>query len=339
MIKLVSFTAAVCWGPDEPFKIEEIEVEPPRALEIRVRMICASLCHSDIIVWVTVQPLYPRILGHEGVGVVESVGEGVIDLKQGDTIIPTFIGECGECINCLSGKTNICFKHPMLIDGLMPDKTSRLSVGGEKLYHMFTCGTWSEYMVLSVAYAVKVDASLPPAHASLLSCGFSTGYGGPWKEAKVEMGSTAAVFGLGGVGIGAIAGAKMMGASRIIGVDINNKKKEKAEFFGMTDFVNPIEVGKSASEAIKEMTGGLGVDYSFECSGVEVLLNEAVAATVPGRGMTISIGTGVDVSFKMFQLAMNKTLRGTLFGGIRPRLDLPTLIQKSLNKVFMQTYH
>ncbi|KAK1285697.1 Alcohol dehydrogenase-like 7 [Acorus calamus] len=333
----ITCKAAVCWGPDEPLKIEEIEVEPPRASEIRVRMICASLCHTDILCQHGFPfLLYPRILGHEGVGVVESVGEGVIDIKEGDKIIPVFLGECGECPSCVSGKTNICFKHPLTLDGLMPDGTSRLSVGGQKLFHLMSCGTWSEYMVINVNYTVKVNPSLTPAHASLFSCGFPTGYGAPWKEAKVDEGSTVAVFGLGGVGIGAIASAKMMGANKIIGVDINNKKKEKAELFGMTDFVNPIEVGKSASEAIKEMTGGLGVDYSFECSGAEVLLNEAVAATVPGRGMTILIGTGVKkvVSFNMFELFANRTLRGSIFGGLRARSDLPTVIQKCLNKEF-----
>ncbi|KAK1303680.1 Alcohol dehydrogenase-like 3 [Acorus calamus] len=267
--------AAVCWGPDEPFKIEQIQVDPPRLGEVRLKILCSSLCHTDVLRWHGIpQALFPRVLGHEGVGVVESVGDGVTDIKVGDTVIPTFIGECGDCPNCSSGKTNLCRTHPVSFSGLMPDGTSRMSTaGGRSLYHLFSCSTFSEYAVVSAHYVTKVDPGLPQPVASLLSCGFTTGFGAVWREAKVETGSSIAVFGLGGVGIGAVAGAKMMGAGRIIGIDVNDKKREPGEAFGATDFVNPGKIGgRSAVEVIRELTGGLGVDYSFECSGVAACL-------------------------------------------------------------------
>ncbi|MQM07752.1 hypothetical protein Taro_040598 [Colocasia esculenta] len=395
--QIITCKAAVCWGPEEPLKVEEIQVEPPRASELRVRMICASTCHTDILCWngfpavssgadllpeepVLVfvmegltslvifhgflQALFPRVMGHEGVGVVESVGEGVTGFKEGDTVIPTVLGECGECPNCVSNKTNLCFKHPVLLHGLMPDGTSRMSVRGQPLYHLINCSTFSEYMVVDASFAVKVPPRLQPEHATLFSCGFATGFGAVWKEAKLEEGSTAAVFGLGGVGMGvrvyahimsicanvpkidespttqwvqAIAAAKSLGAAKIIGVDVKETRREKAVELGMTDFINPKELdgdGKTTPEAIKEMTGGLGVDYSIECSGAAPLVNQAFQATVPGKGVTIVVGASneVAISINLLELIIGKMLKGSLYGGIKPQTDIPVLFDKCINE-------
>ncbi|KAJ4952709.1 hypothetical protein NE237_029541 [Protea cynaroides] len=339
----------------EPLVIEEIQVEPPQASEIRVKMICASLCHTDILftkgyplsiefrrpncVSSSIsQALFPKVLGHEGAGritfscsVVESLGEGVTELKEGDLIIPTYIGECKECENCCSGKTNLCQKYP---HGLMFDNSSRMSVRGQRLYHLFTCSTWSEYMVVNVNYAVKIDPRVPPTHASLISCAFSTGFGATWKEAQVESGSSVAVFGLGTVGLGVVEGARIRGASKIIGVDLNEEKKEKGKVFGMTDFINPGGSDKSVAEAIKELTGGLGVDYSFECTGVVSLINEGLEATALGRGVTIVIGVSHETiaSIDMNSLIWGKTVKGSIFGGIKPQSDLQSIIDKCINE-------
>ncbi|GFS45781.1 GroES-like zinc-binding dehydrogenase family protein [Actinidia rufa] len=218
---------------------------------------------------------------------VESVGEGVTELKAGDVVMPTYVGECGKCDNCRSGKTNLCHTYPLPFSGLMPDGTSRMSInadgegGGERkdIYHLFTCATWSEYMVIDVNYVVKLDPRIPLQHASFLSCGYSTGFGSTWKEASVHEGSTVAVLGLGAVGLGAIEGARTQGAAQIIGVDINVKKCEKGKVFGMTDFINPKDTNKPISELVKERTGGLGADYCFECTGIPAFLNEAIEST------------------------------------------------------------
>ncbi|KAL9377253.1 hypothetical protein Peur_031373 [Populus x canadensis] len=269
--QVITCKAAVCWGVGEPLKVEEIQVEPPKFSEIRVKMLCASLCHTDTLhAEGSLIPLFPRVLGHEGVGYV-SLDD------------PTF-GECQECENCSSGKTNLCLKYPFILNGLMPDGTSRISINGQKLYHLFTCSTLSEYMVIDTNYVVKIDPSIDLPHASFLSCGFSTGFGSAWREANVEKGSSVAVIGLGAVGLGAIEGARMQGAAKIIGIDKNEKKREKGQAFGMTDFINPEEYfNKPISELIKDITGGLGVDYCFECTGVGPLINEALLATKPSE--------------------------------------------------------
>lgn len=280
---------------------------------------------------------------------MESVGEGVGGLKEGDMVIPTFLGECRKCANCKSSRTNHCQKYPMALHGLMaPDMTSRMSARGRRLYHMFTCSTFAEYTVVNASYVVKVDPRLPPADASLLSCGFSTGYGAVWKEAKVEEGSSVAVFGLGGVGMGAIVAAKLLGASKIIGVDVNERKREKAQAFGMTDFVNPKEladVDKTVVERIRDMTGGEGVDYSFECSGAAPLIGQALEVTVQSRGVTIVAGATAakTVEISPMHLLMGKALKGSIFGGLRPPSDVPSIVAKCVNKEIqleeMVTHH
>ncbi|XP_030935396.1 8-hydroxygeraniol oxidoreductase-like isoform X1 [Quercus lobata] len=334
-LQIITCKAAVCWGNGEPLKVEEIQVEPPKSSEVRVKILYASVCHTDLLYTKGFPiPLFPRVLGHEGVGVLESVGEEVTDLKEGDLVIPTYIGECYECENCMSEKTNLCLKYPVPLSGLMPDETSRMSVRGQKLYHAFTCSTWSEYMVVDANYVVKLDPTISLPHASFLSCGFSTGFGAAWKDAKVESGSTVAVLGLGAVGLGAIQGARVQGAAKIIGIDINEKKKTKGTVFGMTDFINPNDYDKSIFELIKELTGGLGVDYCFECTGVPPLINEALQATKMGKGQTIVIGAGIDrtVQVNFLSLLFGGTLKGCVFGGLKSRTDLPIIIDKCKNK-------
>lgn len=351
--QVITCKAAVCWGVGE-CKVEEIKVEPPRKAEVRVKMLYASLCHTDIIMSKGLPiPLFPRVLGHEGVGVIESVGEDVNaeDFKQGDVVIPTFVSECQECENCLSGKSNLCLKYPLTFNGLMLDGTSRMStVKGQKmLYHLFSCSTWSEYMVANVNYLVKLHnwdaaaAAIPPlSHASFLSCGFSTGFGVPWKEAKIERGSTVAVIGLGAVGLGAVEGARMQGAARIIGIDNNDMKREKGIAFGMTDFINPDDHhsvhnrdhNKSVSQLIKDSTDGMGVDYCFECTGVAHFINESLEATKMGKGTAVVIGSSGSTSVQIDSLSLlsGRTLKGSMFGGLKAKTDLPILINKCMNK-------
>ncbi|KAJ7949916.1 Alcohol dehydrogenase-like [Quillaja saponaria] len=334
-IQTITCKAAVCWGLGEPLKVEEIQVEPPQATEVRVKMLYSSLCHTDVLcIYGFPEPLFPRVLGHEGVGVIESIGEKVTGLEEGDLVIPTFLGECQECENCISGKTNLCLKYPLILNGLMFDQTSRLSINGQKLYQSLSCSTWSEYIVIDSSFIVKIDPSLALSHASFLSCGFSTGYGAAWKEAQIEKGSSVAVLGLGAVGLGAIIGAKDQGATKIIGIDINEKKKGKGEVFGMTDFINSSGSDKSISELVMELTGGKGVDYCLECTGVPSLLTQALEATKLGKGKAIAVGAGNDasVSISFVPLLCGRTLKGTIFGGLKTQTDLPIIIDKCKNK-------
>ncbi|KAK9272244.1 hypothetical protein L1049_002615 [Liquidambar formosana] len=321
--QVITCKAAICWGEKGPVKVEEIQVEPPKSSEVRVKMLYAS-------------PLYPRVLGHEGVGVVESIGEEVTELKEGDFVIPTNISECKECENCKSGKTNICPTYPLSFSGLMLDETSRFSVRGQKLYQCHSCSTWSEYTVVNVNFLVKVDPSIALPHASFISCGFSAGFGAAWKEAKVEKGSSVAVFGLGAVGLGAVKGAQMQGAARIIGIDRSEIKRAKGHAFGMTDTINPGDSDRSISEIIKELTGGMGVDYCFECTGGAPLVNEALEATKVGKGTTILIGAGnhTTVEINFLALLTGRTMKGSIFGGIKTKSDLPVLLDKCVKKEF-----
>ncbi|XVE90396.1 hypothetical protein DITRI_Ditri20bG0074300 [Diplodiscus trichospermus] len=279
-------------------------------------------------------PSFPRVMGHEGVGVVESIGEDVTEVEEGDLVIPAYIAECKNCENCMSDKTNLCLKYPLSYNGLMLDGTSRMSIGGRTAYHAFSCSTWSEYMVINVNFALKIDPRTPLPDASFHSCGFSTGYGAAWKEAKVEKGSTVAVFGLGAVGLGAINGAKSQGATKIIGIDKNPRKEAKGRAFGMTDFINPDESDKSIAELVKDLTSGIGVDYSFECTGVPLLINQAIEASKLGAGKNIQIGAGenLSVNINFIGLMLGRTLKGSIFGGLKGKSDLPIIYEKCRNR-------
>ncbi|CAN6199853.1 unnamed protein product [Urochloa humidicola] len=332
--------AAVCKAAGEPLEMEEVEVAPPRAHEVRVKIICTSLCHTDITFWrVKDGPnRFPIILGHEAVGVVESVGEHVEEVTVGDTVVPVFLAQCGECGDCLSPRSNMCsaltYRH-----GLMPrDGTTRftLAATGEPVHTFLSVSSFAEYTVVDVAHVVKLAAALPPEMACLLSCGVATGFGAAWKFAAVEPGSTVAIFGLGAVGLAVAQGSKMRGATRIIGVDLNPDKFEIGKKMGVTDFVSPNDIGdQTVSEVVKEMTGGAGADYCFECVGSVSAMAEAFKSSRAGWGKTVVLGvdgSAAPISISSLDIMRGRSVVGSYFGGIKPKDDIPVLAQKCLNK-------
>nr|QKE59465.1 8-hydroxygeraniol oxidoreductase B [Nepeta cataria] len=331
---VITCKAAVAWKPLEPLKVEEIQVQPPKPTEVRIKMLYASICHTDTVCWTGIlYDMFPRVLGHEGVGVIESVGEEVRDLKVGDTVMPLYVGECGKCPNCASGKSNFCSNYPLTL-GLMADGTTRMSAKGQQLYQLFSCSTWSEYAVIESNYVVKVDPKLSLSGASLLTCGFTTGYGAVWKVVNFEKGSTVAVVGLGAVGFGAVKAAQILGASKIIGVDINETRRDKAKALGVTDFINPKSSDKTMSQLIQEATGGLGVDCCIECTGVPSLLNEAIASTKVGSGEVVLISAGDEQNTELnyVPLLLGRTVKGTIYGGVRIHSDLHKIVDKCISK-------
>lgn len=320
--------------------IEEIEVDPPRAYEVRIKIICTSLCHSDVTFWkMPAGPfsIFPKIFGHEAVGVVESVGEYVEEVKKGDTVVPVFIPDCRECRDCKSTRSNICSKFPDdPTQNTRRDGSSRFrDMNGETLQHFLFVSSFSEYTVVDVTHIVKISPEIPVDKACMLSCGASTGIGAAWKVADVEEGSTVAIFGLGAVGLAVAEGARLRKASKIIGVDLNPEKFEIGKRFGVTDFVNPAACeGKSATKAIIEMTNG-GADYSFECIGLASLMNDAFFSTRKGFGKTVIIGVemhGQPLSLNCYEILRGKTVSGSFFGGLKPKSDIPLLVNKYLNK-------
>ncbi|XP_031102772.1 8-hydroxygeraniol oxidoreductase-like [Ipomoea triloba] len=334
----ITCKGVVAWQKGEALKVEEIQVDPPKSSEVRIKMLFSSVCHTDILSHNGFPiPLFPRVLGHEGVGTIESVGDNVRDLKEGDLVVTVYVAECKECLNCKSGKSNLCFKYPLPLSCLMADGTSRISIRGQTLYHTFSCATWSEYAVCDANYVVKIDPRIPLPHASLLSCGFTSGFGAPSRIAGIEKGSTVVVFGLGTVGLGVVAGARDQGAAKIIGIDINDFKREKGKAFGMTDFINPKNSEKTVSELVKDVTEGLGADYGFECTGVASLLNEAIDATKVGSGTVVAIGAGAggekswDISIASVLLC-GRTFKGSIFGGVRVKSDFPSIVDKCIRK-------
>ncbi|XP_073457467.1 alcohol dehydrogenase 1-like isoform X1 [Aquarana catesbeiana] len=267
--KVIKCKAAVAWALNQPLEIEEIEVQPPKAGEVRIKMISTGICRTDdhAINGKFTGLDFPIILGHEGAGIIESVGKGVTGLKTGDKVIPLCLPQCGKCSSCLNPKSNYCFKsHFSESQNVMLDKTSRFSCKGNVVYHFLWTSTFSEYVVTPAESVAKIDDGAPMDKACLFGCGFPTGYGSAVNTAKVEPGTTCAVFGLGGIGLSAIIGCKVSGASRIIAIDINSSKFEKAKLFGATDCINPNDYTKPIQEVIMEMTGD-GVHYSFECIG------------------------------------------------------------------------
>ncbi|XP_015884103.3 alcohol dehydrogenase-like 7 [Ziziphus jujuba] len=338
--KPIRCRAAVSRKPGEPLLIEEIIVAPPMPREARIRIICTSLCYSDITFWRMKEfpGVFPRILGHEAIGVVESVGEDVTELIEGDIVIPTFMPDCRECMDCKSEKSNLCSNFPFKVSPWMPRyESSRFKdLNGETLYHFLSVSSFSEYTVVDVAYLTKIDPGFPPNRACLLSCGVSTGVGAAWKTANVEAGSTVAIFGLGSIGLAVAEGARLCGATRIIGVDVNPDKFEIGKKFGVTDFVSAVNNGgKPVSQVITEMTGG-GADYCFECVGQAALVQEAYACCRKGWGKTIVLG--VDKPGSQVALPSNailqsgKILIGSLFGGLKPKSDIPVLLKRYTNK-------
>jgi S-(hydroxymethyl)glutathione dehydrogenase/alcohol dehydrogenase len=328
--------AAIAWGPKQPLKIETIDLELPKKGEVLVKMIASGVCHTDAYTLSGEDPegIFPVILGHEGGGIVEEIGEGVTTLKKGDHVIPLYIPECKECSFCLSGKTNLCQKIRLTQGrGLMPDGTSRFSKDGQPIFHYMGTSTFAEYSVIAEISLVKVNPAAPLDKICLLGCGVTTGIGAVLNTATVEKDSTVAVFGLGGIGLSVIQGAVMAGAKRIIAVDINEDKFEIAKKLGATDFVNPKKHDKPVQEVIVEMTNG-GVDYSFECVGNVNLMNAALECCHKGWGESIIIGVagGQDkISTRPFQLVTGRVWKGSAFGGVKGRSQLPEYVEKYLS--------
>ncbi|XP_047975021.1 8-hydroxygeraniol oxidoreductase-like [Salvia hispanica] len=330
--RAITCKAAVAWKQSEPLKVEEVEVDPPNSTQVRIKMVYASMCHTDITYWNgSFFPAFPRILGHEGAGVIESVGGEVKDLKVGDNVMLFYVGECGECANCGSGKTNLCLRYPVIVTD---DGTSRVYAKGQRIHRMFSSSTWAEYAVVESNYVVKVDPRMSMSHACLLTCGFTTGYGGVWKGLKVEKDSTVAVLGLGAVGLGAVKASQILGASRIFGIDVNDMKRDIAIAFGVTDFINPKHSDKPISQLIQEATSGQGVDYCVECTGVAALLNEAIASTKMGVGETALIGAPPEEKGELnyIPVILGRTIKGIAFGGVKIHSDIPKIVEKCINK-------
>jgi len=332
--------AAVAWEAKQPLSFETIEVAPPKAGEVRIKIIATAVCHTDAYTKDGHDPegIFPCVLGHEGAGIVESVGEGVTTVVQGDHVIPLYTPQCYDCKFCKSPKTNLCGKiRATQGKGLMPDGTSRFTCKGQQLFHFMGCSTFSEYTVVSEISVAKINAEAPLEKVCLLGCGISTGYGAALNTAKMEPGSTAAIWGLGAVGLAVAMGAKKAGASRIIGIDINPDKFEFAKQFGVTDCVNPKEYEKPIQQVIVDMTDG-GVDYSFECIGNTECMRAALEACHKGWGVSVVIGVaaaGKEISTRPFQLVTGRVWKGTAFGGWKSRDSVPRLVEEYMNKELM----
>lgn len=333
--QFIKSKAAVAWGPGQPLKIEEVDVMPPKAGEVLVRIVATGICHTDAFTLSGDDPegIFPVILGHEGGGIVERIGEGVTSVAVGDHVIPLYTPECGECKFCLSGKTNLCQKiRETQGKGLMPDGTTRFYKDGQPIFHYMGCSTFSEYTVLPEISLAKVNPSAPLEEVCLLGCGVTTGMGAVMNTAKVKEGDTVAIFGLGGIGLSAVIGALMAKASRIIAIDINESKFELAKKLGATDCINPKLFDKPIQEVIVEMTDG-GVDFSFECIGNVNTMRSALECCHKGWGESVIIGVagaGQEISTRPFQLVTGRVWRGTAFGGVRGRSELPDYVERYL---------
>ena len=338
--KFIKSTAAIAWGPGQKLTIEEVDVMLPKAGEVLVQIVATGVCHTDAFTLSGDDPegIFPVILGHEGAGVVRMIGEGVTSVNLGDHVIPLYTPECGECKYCISGKTNLCQKiRETQGKGLMPDGTSRFYKDGQPIFHYMGCSTFSEFTVLPEISLAKINPDAPLEEVCLLGCGVTTGMGAVLKTAEVQPGDTVAVFGLGGIGLSAIIGATMAGASRIIGIDINDSKYPLATKLGATDCINPKDYPNPIQDVIVEMTDG-GVDYSFECIGNVNVMRSALECCHKGWGESVIIGVagaGQEISTRPFQLVTGRVWRGSAFGGIKGRSELPKLVNLYMSGEFM----
>jgi alcohol dehydrogenase class-P len=335
--KVIKCKAAVAWEAGKPLVMEEVDVAPPQKDEVRVKILFTALCHTDVFFWEAKgqTPVFPRILGHEAGGIVESVGEGVTDVVPGDHVLPVFTGECKECRHCKSEESNMCDLLRINTDrGVMiGDGTSRFSINGKPIYHFVGTSTFSEYTVCHVGCLAKINPKAPLDKVCVLSCGISTGFGATVNVAKPTKGSTVAVFGLGAVGLSACEGARVAGAGRIIGVDINSDRFEEAKKFGCTDFVNPKDHDKPVQEVLKDMTDG-GVDRSVECTGNVNVMISAFECVHDGWGVAVLVGVPhKDAVFKTHPLNFlsERTLKGTFYGNYKPRTDIPNVVELYMN--------
>ncbi|WP_404406051.1 S-(hydroxymethyl)glutathione dehydrogenase/class III alcohol dehydrogenase [Pelagibacterium halotolerans] len=329
--------AAVAFEAGKPLEIVELDLEGPKAGEVLVEIKATGLCHTDDFTLSGADPegLFPSVLGHEGAGVVVDVGAGVTSVKKGDHVIPLYTPECRECPSCLSRKTNLCTAiRATQGQGLMPDGTTRFSYNGKPVFHYMGCSTFSNYTVMPEIAVAKIDPAAPFDKVCYVGCGVTTGVGAVINTAKVEQGATAAVFGLGGIGLNVIQGLRMAGADMIIGIDINNDKKPWGERFGMTHFVNPKEIdGDIVAHLINMTKRGAdqigGVDYSFDCTGNVTVMRQALEASHRGWGKSVIIGVagaGQEISTRPFQLVTGRQWMGTAFGGARGRTDVPKVV-------------
>jgi S-(hydroxymethyl)glutathione dehydrogenase/alcohol dehydrogenase len=327
--------AAVAWNKAQPLEIEELDLEGPKAGEVLVRIVASGVCHTDAFTLSGADPegIFPTVLGHEGAGIVEAVGAGVTSVQVGDAVIPLYTPECRTCKFCLSGKTNLCQAiRATQGKGLMPDGTSRFSKNGKPVFHYMGTSTFAQHTVLPEIAVAKISKNAPLEKVCLLGCGITTGIGAVLNTAKVEAGSTVAVFGLGGIGLSVIQGAVLAKASRILAVDINEDKFEFAKQLGATDCINPQKQSAPIQEVIVEMTQG-GVDYSFECVGHVGLMRSALECCHKGWGESIIIGVagaGQEISTRPFQLVTGRVWRGTAFGGVKGRTELPGYVERYL---------
>ena len=321
--------AAVAFAAGEPLEICDVDLEGPKAGEVMVELKATGICHTDAFTLSGEDPegAFPAILGHEGAGLVVEIGSGVTSVKPGDHVIPLYTAECRTCEYCLHPKTNLCQAvRATQGQGLMPDGTSRFSLDGKPLLHYMGCSTFSNYTVLPEISVARVREDAPFDKICYIGCGVTTGVGAVVFEAKVEMGATVAVFGLGGIGLNVIQGCRLAGASRIIGVDINPKREALGRKFGMTEFVNPKDV-ENIVDHIVQLTGG--VDYSFECIGNVEVMRQALECCHKGWGESWIIGVagaGQEISTRPFQLVTGRVWRGTAFGGARGRTDVPRVV-------------
>ncbi|XP_039776681.1 alcohol dehydrogenase 1-like isoform X1 [Panicum virgatum] len=364
--KVIKCKAAVAWEAGKPLSIEEVEVAPPQAMEVRVKILYTSLCHTDVYFWEAKgqTPVFPRIFGHEAGGIIESVGEGVTDVAPGDHVLPVFTGECKECPHCKSAESNMCDLLRINTDrGVMiGDGKSRFSINGKPIYHFVGTSTFSEYTVMHVGCVAKINPEAPLDKVCILSCGISTGLGATINVAKPPKGSTVAIFGLGAVGLAAAEGARIAGASRIIGVDLNPSRFEEgqnpfdqsmsfyflvlvrrmthlclhfsARKFGCTEFVNPKDHNKPVQQVLAEMTNG-GVDRSVECTGNINAMIQAFECVHDGWGVAVLVGVPhKDAEFKTHPMNFlnERTLKGTFFGNYKPRTDLPNVVELYMKK-------
>jgi len=333
--QFIKSKAAIAWGPGQALSVEEVDVMLPKKGEVLVKIIASGVCHTDAFTLSGEDPegIFPCILGHEGGGIVEQVGEGVTSVAVGDHVIPLYTPECGECKFCLSGKTNLCQKiRETQGKGLMPDGTTRFYKNGEPIYHYMGCSTFSEYTVLPEISLAKVNQTAPLEEVCLLGCGVTTGMGAVMNTAQVEEGATVAIFGLGGIGLSAIIGSTMAKASRIIAIDINEGKFELARKLGATECINPQKFDKPIQEVIVELTDG-GVDYSFECIGNVNVMRSALECCHKGWGESVVIGVagaGQEISTRPFQLVTGRVWRGSAFGGVKGRSELPDYVERYL---------
>tara|TARA_R110000772_G_scaffold66195_3_gene147558 strand:+ start:715 stop:1818 length:1104 start_codon:yes stop_codon:yes gene_type:complete len=321
--------AAVAFEAGKALEICEVDLEGPKAGEVMIELKATGICHTDEFTLSGADPegAFPAILGHEGCGVVVEVGAGVKSLKVGDTVIPLYTAECRECDYCLHPKTNLCQAvRATQGQGLMPDGTSRFSLDGKPILHYMGCSTFSNFTVLPEIAVAKIRSDAPYDKACYIGCGVTTGVGAVIFQAKAEYGSTAAVFGLGGIGLNVIQGLKMAGATKIIGVDLNPAREALGKKFGMTDFINPSKV-ENVVDHIVQLTGG--VDYSFECIGNVQVMRQALECTHKGWGESYIIGVagaGQEISTRPFQLVTGRSWHGTAFGGARGRTDVPKIV-------------